>query len=902
MALAPLLVLLVVTIGGLDANGQTNNAGSPAPETAPATPSSSLNTGKRLLTEIRIEGLHRLDEQTIRSWIKARVGQPYTPDDRLVDIQTLVSKGEFSSVQANEINLSSSTLRLDLVLTELPGATSASTSTVTVASSSSSAPSEHPPVPPPWVIGDIAISGNHHVSYNTLRTDLKVRKGELYERSDLEHDVHTLIGMGSFERVTADVSEIPGTPVPAQFKGVAGSSWTVRLTFMVEEKPTIRKIKYQGNKKISKGRLADQVSLKEKDPLNQVKLREDTDKIIKYYAEKGFSAAKVDPQVAIDTRTASADITFLVDEGPRTTVAGVQLDGLHAFKPRKILKEMTNRYKKIYQEGKLDEDLKKIEAIYKNNGYIDFKISSSTVITSPDRSKVYIILTLDEGHPYRFGTTSFSGYSVYVSSQLYKTLEYKEGKVFNQEKYDDSIHNLQDLYADKGYLRTKITPEKTYNAATDEMDIKFDISEGGIVYVDHVDVEGNVATKTYVLKREIIVKPGEVFSSSRIRKSREKIMNLGFIDDVDVDVQSPSDPSKADLTFGIKEGKPGMLTAGAGFSSVDKLVGTLSLQHMNLFGRAQRAQIAWQFGSRVQDYSLSWTTPWIGDHPTSFGLDLFNTRRISPYQGDINAFVQKRLGGSARLGPRFQDDKYVLNFIYTWQKITITNLDNQFQPGGTFAGTLTEGTSVSSSLGADFSRVTVDNVYDPTKGTKNTLGLSLTGGPLQGDVNLWKPYIAEAAHFHLLSVADYPLVLSFINRASYVTQFGASKEVPVFDRFFVGGQDSLRGYSASGEAGFPNGGKVYDVFNTELGFPLAREHHRSIVKIVGFFDMGSAWDNVKSMRGHIGTGPNDLKTDVGIGLRFVTPAFPIRLDYGWGFNHRSGEKSYQINFGLGPLF
>ena len=878
-----MLALLVVTIGGLDANGQTKDAGSPAPETAPTTPSSSLNSGKRLLTEIHIEGLHRLDEQTVRSWIKAREGQLYSPEDRQADIQTLLAKGEFSSVKADEVALSSETLRLNWSLTELVKA-------------------EHRVVPPPWVIGDIAISGNHHVSYNTLRSDLKVRKGELYERADLEHDVHSLVGMGSFQRVSADIVELLGKPVPAQFQNVAGSSWTVRLTFVVEEKPLVHKIRYEGNRKLSRGKLADQVSLKEKDPLNEVKLREDADKLLKLYQEKGYSGAKIEPKISVSTKTAEADITFLIQEGPRTTVAGVQLDGLHAFKPKKVLKQMTNRYKKTFQEAKLEEDLKKVEAFYKNNGYIDFKISSSTVLTSADRSKVYIILTLEEGHPYRFGATSFSGYSIYTSSELAKGLEYRQGKIFNQEKFDESIHNVQDLYADKGYLRTRITPEKVFNAGTNQMDVRLDIAEGGIVYVDHVDVEGNIATKTYVLKREIIVKPGEVFSSSRIRKSREKLLNLGFIDDVDVDIQSPSDPAKADLTFGVKEGKPGMLTAGAGFSSVDKLVGTLSLQHMNLFGRAQRASVAWQFGSRVQDYSLSWTTPWIFNRPTSFGLDLFNTRRISPYQGDINAFVQKRLGGAARLGPRFQNDKYLLNFTYTFQKITITNVSSNFQPGGIYSGTLSEGTSISSSLGADFSRITTDNIYDPTKGSKNTLGLALVGGPLQGDINLWKPYLGNSKHFHLLSIGDYPLVLSFFNRASYVTQFGSTKQVPVFDRFYVGGQDSLRGYSGSGEAGFPNGGKVYDVFNTELGFPLAREHHRSIVKVVGFFDAGSSWDNVRSMRSHIGTGSNDIRTDVGIGLRFVTPAFPIRLDYGYGFNHRAGEKNYQINFGIGPLF
>lgn len=908
MALPHLLALfLAVTFGGLDAHSQPNNAGSSAPETASNPPPSSINAGNQLLVEIRVSGLHRLDEKTVRSWLRAREGAPYSSKDRQADIQTLLASGEFNSVKIDEVALPGDKIRLDIAVAEIPKLPVISTSTANVPISSGTTRTplpllEHPAVPPPWIVQDIAIVGNHHVTYNALRTDLKVRKGELYERSDLERDVQTLVGLGNFERVTADIVEIPGKPVPAQFQGISGSSWTVRLTFLVEEKPIIHKIRYEGNKKLSKSKISDKVTLKEKDPLNQVKLREDTDGILQIYHEKGFAGAKVEPKVSVDTRTAEADVSFVIQEGPQTLVAGVQLDGLHAFKPQKVLKQMDNRYKKVFQENKLHDDFKKIETFYKNNGYLDFHISSSTVITAEDKSKVYIILSLDEGHSYKFGSTTFSGYTIYVSSTLAKTLEYKQGEIFNQEKFDESIHDLQDLYADKGYLRARITPTKTYNPERNETDVHFDIIEDRIVYVDHVDVEGNQTTKTYVLKREVIVKPGDVFSSSRIRKSREKIMNLGFIDDVDVDVQSPSDPSKVDLTFDVKEGKPGMLTAGAGFSSVDKLIGTLSLQHLNLFGRAQRTSIAWQFGTRVLDYSVSWTTPWIGNHPTSFGVDLFDTRRISPFNGDVNAYTQKRLGGSLRLGPRFEDDKYQLNFSYTLQRISIENLDAQFQQGGPFFGQLTQGTSVSSTIGADFSRITLDNIWDPTHGSKNTLGMSLSGGPLQGQVNLWKPYVADAIHFHLLSVEDYPLVLSFFNRASYVTQFGSTKDVPVFDRFYVGGQDSLRGYAANGEAGQPNGGKFYDVFNAELGFPLAREHHKTIVKIVGFFDAGSSWDNLRSFNARLGPGPNDLKTDVGIGLRFVTPAFPIRLDYGYGFNHPTGEKRYQINFGVGPLF
>ncbi|MBI4345734.1 MAG: BamA/TamA family outer membrane protein, partial [Elusimicrobia bacterium] len=166
----------------------------------------------------------------------------------------------------------------------------------------------------------------------------------------------------------------------------------------------------------------------------------------------------------------------------------------------------------------------------------------------------------------------------------------------------------------------------------------------------------------------------------------------------------------------------------------------------------------------------------------------------------------------------------------------------------------------------------------------------------------FSPSISNSKHFHLWSVGDYPFVLTFANRAAYVSQFGETKEVPVFNRFFLGGQDTLRGYAVSGEVGRPDGGKVYDVFNVEFGFPLARERKKTIVKFVMFYDAGTTWDNMRSVKFRIGSGEQDIKQDVGFGIRFVTPAFPIRLDWGYGLNHRPGERLYQINFGIGNLF
>jgi len=755
-------------------------------------------------------------------------------------------------------------------------------------------------VPRPWVLGEIAVEGNKNVKAGVVRSQVKARKGSLYDRPDLDRDVQSLLGLGNFERVAADVT-LTDKPVPAHLRKAAGADRMVRLTFMVKEKPLIKKVKFEGSKKVSRSVLEDATTLKAKDPLDETKLREDQEKILAKYHEKGFLDATARYAVARDTATLQANITWLITEGPKSHIELVSLSGVRACKPRKLLKLMKNRAKGwfragVYTEKDLPEDVKKIEGFYLNRGYLDVSVSTPVVTVSTDKTRISIALGVVEGRSYKFGDTSFSGNIIFTSTELVKALEYRRGKIFNQEKFADSIRSIQEIYADKGRLRARVTPVKTFNRTTDLMDVALGIVEGNIVYIDHVDVEGNKATKTYVLRRELTVKPGQVFSLSRIRKSRERIMNLGFIDDVDVDIQPTQDPDKVDLAFDVTEGKPGMLTAGAAYSSLDGLVGTLSLQHLNLFGRAQRASLQWSFGQRVQDYSASWLTPWVKDKPVSLGLDVFNTRRVSPYGTSLNAYVQRRTGATVRVGPRFEEDKYHLNFTYTLSRMSIENVQDQF------ADILTPGTSLYSSLSAELARDTRDNIWDPARGTRHALGAALAGGPLQGQINFFKPWLSDAAYFTLFTVADWPFVLCFSNRASYITQFGATKEVPVFERFFVGGQDTLRGYAAAGEAGSSSGGKVYDIFNIEFGAPLARERKRTIVKFVTFFDMGTAWDRVKDLSVRIGSGDHDLKTDAGFGIRFTTPAFPIRLDWGYGFNHRTGEKLYQINFGMGNLF
>jgi outer membrane protein insertion porin family len=296
------------------------------------------------------------------------------------------------------------------------------------------------------------------------------------------------------------------------------------MSVLVTEKSIIRKIKFEGNKKLSKSSLSDATTLKSGDPLDLVKLREDVDKMLDKYKEKGFLAADITYRREADTATWHEDLTFVVAEGPKSKIVAVALPGVVSFKPKKIYKQFKNRRKKVFFEKDLPEDIKKIESFYLNKGYLDVAVGTPTVSKYADNTEIAIVIPVSEGRSYKFGETTFSGMAIYTSTQLAWAVEYRKGKVFNHERYEDTVRRIQEMYAEKGRLKMRVSPKKTYNPATGLMDVDYHISEGPIIYVDFVDIELEKAknTKRWVFERSIVIKPGEQFARHRVLKSRDR--------------------------------------------------------------------------------------------------------------------------------------------------------------------------------------------------------------------------------------------------------------------------------------------------------------------------------------------------------------------------------------------
>ncbi len=735
----------------------------------------------------------------------------------------------------------------------------------------------------------IHVAGNRNVKERVVLAQVKTRKNDLYDPDKLRKDVQSIYGLGNFDDVTLDVVEMTG--------GVA-------VTFHVVEKPMIKRIDFKGNKKLGSGKLRDTISLKENDPLDKLKLNLDVEKVLTLYKDEGFAAAQVEPFTTADA-TNHVTITFFVTEGIRVLIDQVELQGVKAFPVKKVLKQMKTRRKKVFKQDVLTKDLEEITKFYKNRGYQNIKIGEVQQTFNADKTRLTLVLPIEEGPLFHFGAVKFSGNAIFPSDKLTPAIGFKAGDMFSQEKMEATQAKLQDIYGAQGYIRVAIKPEFAQDTTRGVVDIDFQISEGEVVYVDHIGIEGNTHTKDFVIRREIKLKEGEPFSSVQARKSVERLYNLGFLDNVDVDVQQPNSPNKADVIFTVTEGKPGILSAGAGFSSVDGLIGTMQVQHINFLGRGQRINLLWEFGARRNSFDIGWTEPWFLGKPVTLGVDIFSvTRRLQ--LGTIrDAYKTRDRGASLTVGPRFSDVYSVL-FTYSYANRLRFDVDPDsttraavLGPRAATDSTINEVEKINSNFTTQFIRDTRDNQFDPQRGMRSSLAITEGGLFPSGAIQFYKPSLDHSIHIPTF----WKFVLSIHGQWAMIKPYGNSGRDDIVDELFrVGGSETVRGYEL-GRVGRLEGGEVLNVYNVEYKFPIAPdEHGRTLLQGVFFYDVGGSWNRLSEIDYHTGSAQTGLKQGVGFGIRFKTPVFPLRLDWGHALNAAPNEAQSQFYFTVGSLF
>ncbi len=504
------------------------------------------------------------------------------------------------------------------------------------------------------MIKDIKIEGLKHAKESIVRDKISIKKKKIFSEEMINTDIKAILSLNMFEDVTVDKEEIKDGVI---------------ITYIVKENPWWTRLNFKGNINFTDKKLKNVSDLKIPDFFSKSKIEEGKQKIIDFYMNNSYTDFQIDSfyDFAPDKNEVTCDIYMI--EGNKILINKVNIFGTLFFKEKKIVKLMETKRKKSYKDDIFKNDMEKIKEFYKNNGFFDFEIKDNKVIYNKERTKINIDIVISEGKQYRIGKIDFIGNSVYPSEELRKVINLKSGKIYSQESYELAVMNLQEKYSEKGYIKVQIEPEMK-RSETGLINIILKITENDIYYVGDIYVEGNEITKDYVILREILIKQNDPFDILKIKKTNEKLYNLGFFEDVKIDfAESRTEKNTVDLTFLVTEQRTGMASAGAGYSNQDGLVGTLQISQNNMFGKGQKLNFMWEFGEKKQSYSISLTDPWprFMRTRTSFGVDIYNLLRKRDYiyknasNNDINnTYDEERQGGGLRLGRTLKKD--ILNY------------------------------------------------------------------------------------------------------------------------------------------------------------------------------------------------------------------------------------------------
>jgi outer membrane protein insertion porin family len=704
---------------------------------------------------------------------------------------------------------------------------------------------------------------------------VKLKKGKSYSSEEARENVRFIAGLEYFDNVEVRFDDHSGV-----------------LTFDVTEKPYVERLIFKGNAAISTGKLKNTSVLKEKEYYDLIKLEETKSKIVALYKDRGYADCIIEVYPTVDADTNKMTITFLITENNKISIGGVKIEGVISYKDKKILKLMKTKPKKIFKENIFNADKAAIQTFYQDNGFMDYQFVSSANTYNEARTEMFLTLNISEGGKYEIGSITYDGNFAVEDKEIKKIIKFKKGQVFNQHKVDETIQNIYLVYSDKGYLHAVVNRDFNKQGTGGIVDVNLSIQENSIVYVGNVYIDGLVSTKDKVIRREVLVKPGDVFSIKRVRRSIERIHNLGFIESVEPQMMPTGALDILDLSLAVVEGKAGSIMGGVGYSNVDQLIGTLELNHMNLFGLGQRLRLMSEFGAKRQNYQVSWTEPRIFDKEASLTLSVFDMKRKKDFRKVTEAYEEHRLGFNVMTGPRLSENVW-LSFGYGFEKVDLSDIDKEVKFEIEHSSELQKDkiTSISAQCVYD-SR---DYAFDPSRGNMQLVNLQLASDWLGGDIN----YVKGLARSTWFFPTFWKFVLSVNMEAGAITAYGNQSKVPIYARFKIGGADSIRGYKYGTEIGPDIGGVIKSIMNVEYKFPIVSEKGRPILQGAVFYDIGGTWRDFEHINLNLGSERENLHSGVGFGIRFATPVLPIRLDWGYGLNHKEGEPLQQFYFTIG---
>jgi len=673
----------------------------------------------------------------------------------------------------------------------------------------------------------------------------------------------------------------------------------VKVVITVVERPIIEKITFSGINRITikDEKLKSQLKSREGQYLDYPSLAEDLRIFQKMYEKIGYSEAKIDYKLDIDESTNKVKIHFNIIEGGRVRIKDIIIKGNNNFKDARILKLLKTKRAWFFNAGVLKddvftEDIERIKAFYRREGYIDVAVSSKVV---PDEKKPFLLfvhIDITEGKKYLVGDVAIRGNKDITEKEILMRLkECVTGKTFSEEAMRYDVSYIQGLYFDRGYISASVQEAVSLNPQTSRVDIVYSIVENNITYVDKVRVRGNIKTKDIVIRREMRLHPGDRFDGEKLRRSKERLTNLGYFEEISYDTEDTDTADKKNLIVDVKESKTGSFSFGGGYSTVDDFVGFVEVEQKNFdwknwpyfTGAGQDLKLRATIGTISTGFDLSFTEPWLFDYPVSFGFDAY--RRTHERDSDVGyGYDEEVTGGALRLGRELSE--YLRgDLVYRLDLIDITNISS----GATYLEE-EKGSNLISSITPSLTFDSRDNIFDTHKGNLLSGSIEFAGGPLGGDKNYWK-FFGRASHYIPLPRNS---TLELRGRIGLADPYGDSAKIPIYERFFAGGAYTIRGYEERKIGPYdpvtkdPLGGNAMFIGNIEYVYPLF-----GFLKVAAFYDVGNVWEKLGDFgsSGNTANNTGKFKSSFGLGFRIKTPIGPIMLDYGIPMDKAPGEDS-----------
>ncbi len=748
-----------------------------------------------------------------------------------------------------------------------------------------------PPTPPqaPMVREiDIQYAGPASVSKEKILANMRTRVGRPYSQQGVEDDVRSLYAMGGIENV-----RIFGEP---QGDGV-------KVVVVVAGKGTVSAVEINGVTRFKPSRVRKEISTKPGDSLSPATLEADRQKILEYYSSKGFT--DTDVTVTTDETGGKNRVVFTVSEGRKTTIRSIRFEGNKAFTKRQLGKVVKTKPKTIFnfftKSGQLNadqlgEDVAAIREFYQNKGYIDAQVGAPRV----DRvdGKVDVTFPITEGAEYRISSINYGAPKVFTEEEITRVTKLRAGSVYSPAGLRADIKSIQDLYGSRGYVDFQ-AGANTQPAGAQQIGVAYTIEEGTQSYADHVNISGNVRTKEKVIRREMAVAPGDVMNTVRLDASKQRLQNLNYFSRVEVYPADTLVPGRKDVNIIVEEKRTGSFNFGAGFSSIDNLLGfaeitqgNFDVTHWPTFtGGGQKFRLRIQYGVQRKDFILSLTEPYFLDYKLSVGGEIFY--REASFVSDV--YDERRYGFD--LNARRALGEFVfIRFGYRLEDITIGNVDEDVSQEIRNE----EGTRLKSQLSTGITYDTRDSVFLTRRGHRIDLSGFVAGGFLGGDTDIYGLDL-EATKYFLL---PFDTILTLNAEVAVVTTWSGGDRVPIFDRLYAGGANNLRGFKfrdvgPKDENGEPIGGNTLARATIEYTFPVVEKIRGAVFYDVGFVNRGS----YKFSPSREPNGSGGLNQDVGIGVRLDLPIGPVRIDYGIPLqSDSSNDSGGKFNFNIGYQF